>query len=167
MSPFLVEPAYLVGHLAIYLIWVRETAAGKRELGIFTYHIVSYLAFVLAIALGASLRAISGGWWSVLMGAALHGLYSLSFLELWSLTHRGYSLAILNAVERAGGTMTRERLAQMEGVGAIKQAVRADLLRKLGLVKSSDEHDRLTNFGRLVSAGLSAIVWLSQARPLN
>ena len=97
-------------------------------------------------------------------GIALHGIYSTSFLELWSLAQGGYSLQILEAVgrlSRTGGGVDR---AVLRAIGEAKRSGRLDGLVGLGLVRRTDRGVSLTGPGRLVAGILALIVWLANIR---
>jgi hypothetical protein len=94
---------------------------------------------------------------------SLHGLYSLSFLELWSLAEGGYSLSILTHIDRGAGRALVEVSALKEIGGSKKQSRLLDL-KRLGLVERADERLRLTRRGQLVAAVLAGLAWLANLR---
>src|SRR5271170_8479003 len=89
--------AYLACHLVAYALVLRWIPFFRTEFGIFALHVASFLGLLAAVALrptnGPGLAAPR-----IVLGMSLHGIYSLSFLELWSLTQGSYSLAILERV---------------------------------------------------------------------
>jgi len=83
---------------SIVRILVAEIGCVPEEKGIFRLHLFSAVPLALvAFALVMS-GAIETQWPVVLGALSVHGIYSVSFLELWSLSQGGYSLSI---VERA------------------------------------------------------------------
>jgi len=154
--------AYLAGHFVVYFVGLRHRATFKTERGIFLLHAVS---FVLCVAGGSFLgqaagRAVTG----VVLAAGVHGIYSLSFLELWSLTQASYSLNVLNAIAHAGGSVLPAQLDHLVDVGRGKQAARADVLPRLGLARTDGTP---TLAGKVADAGLRFVLWLTMGRPFN
>jgi hypothetical protein len=145
---------YLAAHLLLYLLVLRHVAAFARERVVFGYHAASFLGLVGVVAiLRFSLPA-------VLAAIGLHGIYSLSFLELWALADASYSLAILSRIQARGGA---ERLAEppsvLEELGGEKRSQRATDLQRLGLVRRNETGLTLTPRGRLVAAALALVAW--------
>jgi hypothetical protein len=87
---------WCLAHLGIFVI-VRGGTSVASERGIFRFHVASFaaLAILLAafVAAGASIGTSAGA-------LALHGIYSLSFLELWSLSEGGFSVTGLLRLSR-------------------------------------------------------------------
>ena len=91
----------MAAHLVLYFAVLRHLPAFRTERTIFLYHALS--------ALGVSLVAIASlfvpgseadlAW--VVAVIALHGIYSTTFLEVWSLAEGGFSLQIVEHIERA------------------------------------------------------------------
>src|SRR5262249_7478200 len=85
-------------HLAVYLVTVRGIVLCQQEKWILLYHV--------GLAGAVTLANSMAWWWAVgnsslsdVCGSlALNGIYSLSFLELWSLAQGSYSLQILGAL---------------------------------------------------------------------
>ena len=106
---------YLAAHLLLYVAVLRHLPAFRREQTIFAYHALSAVlvtasAVVVPLALGTGFDA---EWFVAVV--ALHGIYSVSFLELWSLAEGGYSLQILERLDRAASADHRpvnRKLAQ-------------------------------------------------------
>jgi hypothetical protein len=95
----------------------------------------------------------------VILVGSLHGIYSLSFLELWALADGGYSLAILESLARGDGQ--RASLAGMEQLGVTKNEGRLADLERTGLVESHAAGYRLTAAGRAAAGLIALIVWLA------
>ena len=97
---------YVFFHFLSYAVWFRHWRAFGSEKTIFLYHAVSFAGAVSSVLAASWFLCPPGGGWRWVTGAAgLHGIYSLSFLELWALSDGGYSLRILDQIERdrAGG----------------------------------------------------------------
>jgi hypothetical protein len=154
---------YLVVHLVVYVIWYRHVPKLRTEAAILAYHVLSY-GFLLGVLTLAGAMLGQPGWIAALFAGGLHGIYSLSFLELWSLTQGSYSLGILARIAQNGGQASGQELATLQGIGATKQAERRGALHRLGLTQL----DGAPTFrGRLAAVPLRAILWLSNGRPLN
>lgn len=164
MLLILVNVLYVVGHFLAYALWLRRSASLSSERSIFLFHAVSYgLLLALDLLLGSALwpESILTG---LALGAGWHGIYSLTFLELWSLTQGSYSLGILDAIDRKGGTADPGELLGLAAIGASKQDGRDGDLQKLGLWRPDGRPSRT---GQLVSVLLRLILWLSHGRTMN
>ena len=160
MTWLLAAGIYVLVHAAAYLLIWRRLPAFGRERVIFAYHALSAL-LVSALAaigflLGPSLETLA----AAVAVVCLHGLYSVSFLELWSLAEGSYSLTILRRI--AAGADADD--PTLEAVGAAKHQNRAGGLEGIGLVRRQGERVALTGRGRAVGAALAAIVWLANIR---
>ena len=93
--------AYLAAHFATYVVALRHWAALRSEKGIFLYHFGSAVFVGLAGVTFAVLEPDRFGLSGLVLVLSLHGIYSLSFLELWSLAQGGYSLSIIASVAQA------------------------------------------------------------------
>ena len=147
---------YIGVNFALYVALRRSFARLRDERGIFLYQVVSTAGLVaagVAVVMMDPRVKVAG-----LIGAtALHGIYSLSFLELWSLTEGSYSLSILEHVEQ----MTRQGRAvdvsRLEGVGGSKKEQRLGSLRRLGLVQYTGDQVALTRRGRWIAGMLAGL----------
>ena len=125
------------------------------EIRIFLFHVVIFL-FLPMLSLSG---AFALGWQIFTLDAVtLYGLsaiYSLSFLELWSLSEGSYSFQILAAI-RSGTSV--DVYNQASATGQKKQADRINAIVRLGLARKCDDHLVIIGKGRLVVivAGLLA-----------
>jgi hypothetical protein len=155
--------AYLIVHFLSYLVYLRHVPALRTEKGILLFHLLSFLvALALASAFGQALEG--GAFTAVLAVAAAHGLYSLSFLELWSLAQGSYSFKILSAIGDAPGRSPESIVATLSQVGEEKKDQRLSSLHKLQLVEQVDGHVRLTRLGRLAATFIRLLRWLANLR---
>ncbi|WP_147040747.1 hypothetical protein [Skermanella aerolata] len=149
--------AYVVGHFLAYVVVFREWAPFRQERWIFLYHFVSFLMAILA-ALAAA--AVTGQVAALVGAAAVHGIYSLSFLELWSLAQGGFSLSILDRLKNQDAEGLIRVLAELEAIGARKNQDRTSGLALLGLIRrSSGDRLELTFMGHVVSSVLAGLTW--------
>jgi hypothetical protein len=154
---------YLACHLLLYATVLRTLAAFSRETVIFRYHMISVIVVgsVVTVAAATSSRGVD---LATAVGVlSLHGIYSMSFLELWSLAQGGYSLSILEEAGYGGPTVESKRdVSILHQIGASKTQNRLDTLARLGLIRGQGGVIALTLVGRLVAGAL----WIF-ARVLN
>jgi hypothetical protein len=153
--------AYLVVHLALYVLVFRNVRAFTNESVIFLYHLLSAVVVSVAAVIAALIPGSGVDWTTAVAIVSLHGVYSISFLEVWSLAEGSYSLQImsyLQRLEQRGGTLD---VAALQDIGTAKQANRTDGLIKLGLLGHHEGQLRLTGLGRIVAGLLAAIAWLA------
>jgi hypothetical protein len=148
---------YLALHFGLYVLVFRHMTAFRREALIFQYHAVPAVAVVMLAALAVICAPSSERCAEAAIVVGLHGIYSLSFLELWSLAQGGYSLRILMDVAGAGPAPD---WTDLESVGAGKKANRQANLQRLGLLEAQDGRLFLSRRGRFVATALAAIVRL-------
>lgn len=156
--------AHVPLHLLIYLFFVRGEPRWHGERQILSFHVVS-----VAVLLGILLLAV----WSVPTGASvalaaaillIHCIYSLTFLEFWTLSQISYSREILLKAE-AGAFAGPHSLPQdLVELGETKRSGRLESLRGLGLVKLEGERWSLTPRGTMASAVLRFLQWLPNSR---
>jgi hypothetical protein len=147
--PLVIASLYLGLHAGLYFLVLRERPLFGTQNGIFAYHFVSAIGFSAAFAAWA---LATGGpdrlaWLTA--AVMLHGIYSLSFLELWALADDSYSLAILLGLHRSA-TLSDEALrGALEAIARHKQASRLHSLERLCLVRPArDGRIGLTGLGR-------------------
>ena len=150
---------YLVVHCFLYVLVLRHTRLFSSEKVIFLYHAFSALV-IICIQLGMLViePQLEGVVSSVGM-ISLHGIYSLSFLELWSLAEGGYSISILDRVNTSHTGRLEVNLADLHQIGEFKKESRIESLQRLRLVRRQGERFGLTALGRLVALGLRAVAW--------
>ena len=155
MTFFLSVLFYLGAHFSVYFLALRHLRLFQREKPILLYHVVSFLAWGVWF-----FAAQPVGITSAIGLLSLHGIYSLSFLELWALSDGGFSLRIL---ENAGDTQgcTAAQLESMRVLGGAKIRGRIQTLERWRLVTEHENKYRLTGFGRVFAAALKVIAWPS------
>lgn len=148
---------YLTVHLAAYVAWLRRLAPLRTEKGIFLYHFGSAVITGVAAVVAAFIDPAEFGIAGCVLVLSVHGIYSLSFLELWSLAQGGYSLSIIAGIAQAEVTGTEPDFSGLAAIGAAKQADRVAGLERLGLIATSGEHISLTPRGSAIAAALHAL----------
>ncbi len=160
--PIALAVAWCLAHLAAYMAGLRSLAALRQERGILLFHAIPVvLAGILLLAWLAVAPGDAGRWANAVGVAAVMGIYSMSFLELWSLSEGSYSLSILAAVARRGQASKAE-LQDLAAIGAAKQQARTSTLLHLGLARQQpDGRLAATARGRAVAAASRALLWLA------
>ena len=135
VMPVLICLLYLATHAGLYFAVLRGLPKLSSEKGIFLYHFGS----AILVAGGWGIWAIANGgsdaWAWFVCAVMLHGIYSLSFLELWALADDSYSLAIMEILRRGGTVSGPVLLQRLESIGLCKQTSRLDALQAIGLVR--------------------------------
>ena len=143
--------AYLAAHFAAYAFVLRHRPSLRSEKGIFLYHFISAIIAGLAGAAFAILEPDRFGFAGLALVLSLHGIYSLSFLELWSLAQGGYSLSIIAGVAQAEASGKEPDFSGLAAIGQAKQADRVAALERLGLVSGTDGRIALTRRGSAIA----------------
>ncbi len=164
---FVVVLAYLALHLALYVVRLRDLPAFSQEATIFGYHFWSALLVGVLAVLGFLLAPSSTSAAVAAAAIAAHGIYSTSFLELWSLAEGGYSLSILRLLKHAREAGQTVNLATLHAIGAQKKGNRVQGLLKLHLVRRDGKLFVATPFGRLAGTFLAGIAWAANLRELG
>lgn len=94
----------------------------------------------------------------------LQGIYSLSFLEIWSLAQGGYSISILITIDDAVKNGVQPGLVHIEGIGSDKRANRLAGLQLIGLIRFNGGFYCLTTLGRVIARALYIASWLSNLK---
>jgi hypothetical protein len=156
--------AYLVLHFLLYAAELRWRPPFQTERGIFVYHLVSALLFVTA-AFAALAVHRSDAAVAVAIGLiAAHGIYSISFLEIWSLTQGSYSVAVISGVA-AGANLSRGATIEVYArIGDAKKGDRLSMLSKLSLVRRVGDCWQLLPRGRFLAKLFRAVLWLADVQ---
>lgn len=148
---------YVVSHFAVYTIALRHARSFSREAVIFGYQALSFVIHPLVL-FGVGVRTEE--WGPALVASwALHGIYSLSFLELWSLSEGSYSIQLMDRVERSGGMIEGADFSDLEAIGTTKKQARLDSLVALGLIARSGDRYEARARGRILGTALRVLVW--------
>jgi hypothetical protein len=162
-----VAAVYLGLHLGVYVFKLRYLPVFGDEGAIFKYHLWSAIALsVAAIGICIVSPAVEAIPLAVAVISA-HGIYSISFLELWSLAEGGYSLDILRTLKDAKMTGRGVELAELQAIGARKKGTRVGALLKLGLAHQKADQFELTFVGRGVALILGSVAWAANVRELG
>jgi hypothetical protein len=153
--------AYAGVHLLAYLVVMRNIPVFRRERGVFTYHAVAFVGLTIGVlaawATAPSVETTQGA----IAGISLQAIYSMSFLEMWSLSQVSYSLAILDAIAARPGLPCSAAIGRFADTGTMKKQSRLSTLERLGLVRTRGGQVTLSPRGRAVAAGLQALRWVA------
>jgi hypothetical protein len=142
---------YLVCHFLAYAVAFRRVRAFCQERTIFLYHFLSAVALTLIVVLALIAWRPPDAPALITSSILAHALYSLSFLELWSLAEGGYSLGILRHLA-AGVACNFPGDQVLASIGTLKKQSRLENLQRLGLIRNEDGLLRLTTGGRLIAS---------------
>jgi hypothetical protein len=141
----------------LYTALRRRITWLNSERGILLYQALSSVALIVvgfaAVSMDPSVEVRAG----LVAATALHGIYSLSFLELWSLAEGSYSLSILEHVEQATRWGEAVDVSGLEGLGGSKKEQRLGSLERLGLIRDTADQVTLTHRGRRVARVLASV----------
>jgi hypothetical protein len=155
---------WLACHFLIYVAVLRNMPLFQTERGIFLYHLSSAAVFV-AVALVIFVIRRDGEAFSVACAlVAGHGIYSISFLELWSLAQGSYSLSIMGQ-GRADRIPSRAELIEaFARIGNAKKADRLSGLQGSQLIWLDGNHWKLNGAGAIVASMLRSLLWLANIK---
>jgi hypothetical protein len=159
--------AYLCAHFFLYAVRLRKTKALKLEAGIFLYHLCSVLLAACVMLMLVATGRVERPWAEVTAVLSLHGIYSISFLELWSLAQGGYSLGILLSASRRDAIGTPQELSDLQAIGDQKRQSRLQGLARLGLIKELPQGVTLTPLGQVLGFFTQAVVRAANLRSLG
>jgi hypothetical protein len=155
---------YFAAHLLLYVVVLRTLAAFRREGVIFAYHALSAIGVTLTVLLNPLVFGSPFDLEWIVAIVAIHGLYSTTFLELWSLAEGGYSLQILERLDRSEREGAPADVDALRAIGAAKQANRLAGLSSIGLVRQAGRRVELTGAGRLVASVFALLAWLTNVQ---
>jgi len=153
--------AYLVLHLAFYVVALRNLRAFGSERVIFLYHVVPALVLMLITAVTVAIARDPTTLAFGVMAISLQGLYSLSFLELWALSDGGYSLQILEHLAHTPGSFDARG---MKEIGASKRSDRLQAAMNLGFVETNGKSFALTRVGRPIAGVFASLLWVTNSK---
>jgi hypothetical protein len=153
--------AYLAFHFLVYVFLLRERPLFQSERGIFLYHFVSAMLFTL-VAFAAAITHFGDAAIATATGlSAIHAIYSLSFLELWTLAEGSYSMSILTGIA-SQGTLSRDALIEaFARIGDAKKGDRLSVLSNLSLARRDGNYWRLSPRGRVAATLVNTLIWLA------
>ncbi len=153
---------YFLTHFFLYVLALRHWEPLRKEKGIFLYHAIP--AAALGVVCAGCIAIDPTQIPTAVLVLGLQGIYSLSFLEVWSLTQGGYSIRILDAVETARESGTVPDLNCCENFGTGKTTLRLGGLETLRMIRRGENGWQLTRLGRMSACSLLLLVRLVNHR---
>jgi hypothetical protein len=137
---------YLAVHFLLYIAILRHSGAFRSEHRVLLYHVASAVIVttgaLVAYALGIGLD------FAQLCGIiSAHGIYSLSFLEIWALSEGGFSLRILTEIADRDHVTAAELERRFLSLSARKKDERLASLVRLGLLDKIGDRLHTTRRG--------------------
>jgi hypothetical protein len=161
-AAYAIAPCWLALHFFAYALVLRHRSTFQTERGIFQYHLVSALLITTTAAISCLLSASEPMFAAALGTVAAHGIYSVSFLELWSLSQGSYSLSIMAGTRKV---LSHAKLVDtFSRIGNEKKEGRIAGLSSSGLVHRDGGYWRLTGAGRVLANLLRVFLWLANIR---
>jgi len=150
---------FIALHFFTYYVGVRHCPWGQTEAGIFKYHAASFV-FLAVIGLINFAFSPAVMAFSVFVAVcSLHAIYSMTFLEFWSLSQGSFSYAVLKRLY-PDGCPPQALTAELTTLGDAKKGGRISGLAKLGLVRLDNGAWRLTATGRATAALIRVLLWI-------
>lgn len=160
----LIFGCWVLLHFALYVLVLRQHNAFQRERVIFLYHLLPAIGVTVLVGGILLIWPTSSNFLKAVSVLALQGCYSLTFLELWSLSQIGYSIDILMRCDTARARNRSFDATEFERVGAGKKAERLEGLLRLGLATPGVRGYRLSRSGKVLAGCLQVIRSLSSHR---
>ena len=148
---------YLLAHFLAYVTLLRHSARLRTERGVFLYHLVPAMVAGLAGLAFVFAGSAPSRFAELVLVLSVQGIYSISFLELWSLAQGGYSLSILRSVARSEGNGVDPDFSRLKWIGETKQRERIVGLERLGLIVVTDRI-ALTRRGKRIAFLLHSLL---------
>lgn len=155
----------MVAHLLLYLSGLKRSHRLRAESSILLYHVASFV-LVGGSGLLAWWRAGGGTGESLaefVAAISLHGIYSMSFLALWSSAQGGYSFHMMKALH-AGPWVRGDFVEEFVRTGDDKRGNRLESLAGAGLIAEDQGRYHVTPRGRWLAWLLRALYGLHNTR---
>ena len=167
MAPYLISFVWIAIHFLVYALWLRNTAFFRREAAIFGYHTASFAALLTVVALTAWIVPGLVDFAPFCAAGAMHAIYSITFLELWSLAEGSISGRILTRFLKAGRPLALADVEHLIAYGAQKKDLRLASAHNLALIAKNGAHWILTPRGRIVATVIRLFAWLNNVDRLG
>ena len=92
--------------------------------------------------------------------ASIYGIYSLSFLELWTLSQISYSREILVKAKNGIISENNDYFVQLQNLGDQKRVARLNSLKSKRIIFIKNNAWHLTKLGLFIANILNIILWL-------
>lgn len=158
MTLLVIALAWCALHFVAFILWLHWGHRSERSVLIF--HLVSFVIFCSVVLLAVVASAIP---FTIAVGMiAVHAMYSLSVLELWTLSEGSYAISMLASLKATPVTGT-ELAARFRPLGEQKRISRIEALEKSGAITINGEL-KLTQRGAKSARVVSLLRWLANIR---
>jgi hypothetical protein len=158
------QTVYLLAHFLLYVFVLRHQHNFRTEKGIFLYHLISAMVCVFVSAVIILVRRDGEAFSVACALVAAHGIYSISFLELWSLAQGSYSLSIMGQRGSDRGLSRAELVDSFSRIGNAKKADRLSGLEGSQLIRLDGNYWKLTGSGAIIATMLRSLLWLANIK---
>ena len=124
-----------LSHFFLYVFFFKNTSAAKNEFGILLYHIIIFLLVLMASLF--MYAHLDYGIEQAVSSICLVSIYSITFLQAWSLSEGSYSFSILESIKNSEERNTSFEIERLEEIGRSKRSERISSLERLGLIQLS------------------------------
>ena len=152
-------------NLAGYFLYLRRRLMQDAEGAVLKYHVVSFcLTAAICGALAVSMDRDGFAAW--VAAVCLHAIFSMSFLELWSVSEGSFFLAVMDrlvAWRKTGGGQPFD-VSPLAEIGRRKRINRLDALLGKGWIAEKNGMLSLTGTGRAVAGAFNLLRWIMHVR---
>jgi len=152
-------------NLVGYFLFLTHRRYPLTEGTVLKYHVVS---FCLAMLLCGGLAFLAeDGFAAWIAAVSLHGIFSMSFLELWSVSQGSFFLSVMDRLEVWRGTEGEGvpfDVSSLAEIGRGKRISRLQALLAKGWVRDDGRVLALTKTGRIVSHAFDVLRWVMHVR---
>jgi len=141
-----------------YMLIFRNSHFAHIESKVLIYHIFSVIILSVSLLLFLFFNHTENHFLASIACIFAHGIYSLTFLELWTLAQISYSKDIILAARDQ--QLNRQGIVYLVKVGDKKRKARLQALLSSGLVDCKKGNWFLTRRGRFLASFLNFILWL-------
>jgi hypothetical protein len=145
-------------HLFIYLVALRRRL--RTEVAIFLFHLVPTLTMFVCSVIFVLISMTEERVASAITLISTNGIYSLTFLELWSLSQISYSREVLVKVKSGHLLSISSYTDELAAIGDKKRTERLIALCNMGLLSRTKDVYGLSMRGIFIAKALQLLNWL-------
>lgn len=149
-------------HVIAYMLVCRPKL--RTETAILAFHVFLALALFVFAVIFVVLSIDEERWAAAVALVSVNGIYSLTFLELWTLSQISYSRELLVRAKNGKLRSASSNADELVRLGNEKRSARLLSLRSMGLLASTEHGWKLGRRGKLVAAVLQLLLWLPNLR---
>lgn len=145
-------------HFFLYLVALRRRL--RSEAAIFLYHLLPTVTLCVCSVIFVLISMTEERIASVITLISMNGIYSLTFLELWSLSQISYSREVLVKVKSGHLLSISSHADDLAEVGNKKRMERLHSLCEMGLLLRTTDGYGLSTRGKFIARALQFLNWL-------